>query len=63
MQDRLIPDSHWATMGRSLADALRSYAKERRDDDKKEVARLQTELCSARRAETAAVIIAEPDGE
>ena len=40
---------------RNLADALIRWARERRDDDKREVAWLQHELCQARRKELAAV--------
>ena len=44
-------DGRMAALGRNLADALSRYARERRGDDQKEVARLQTELCAARRIE------------
>jgi hypothetical protein len=40
-------------LARDLADTLRSFARERRDDLKKEIARLQTELCTTRRLELA----------
>jgi len=44
-------DARMAGLARELADALSRYARERRSDDQKEVARLQTELCAARRIE------------
>lgn len=43
-------------VGRDLADALRAYARERRDEDRKYVLALQTELCALRRAELAPVM-------
>jgi len=46
-------DSDYAVLARDLADALMAYARDRRDDDKKRVAQLQTELCMFRRAEIA----------
>jgi hypothetical protein len=44
-------DIVYARLARDLADTLRAYARERRDDLKKEIARLQTELCATRRLE------------
>lgn len=40
-----------AAIARNLADALAHFARERRSEDQKEIARLHTELCNARRAE------------
>jgi hypothetical protein len=42
-----------ARCARDLADALRDYARERRDDDRKRVADLQMQLCATRRVELA----------
>ena len=44
-------DAQIAAIGRPLADALNRFAREHRDDDKKEIARLHTELCRAYREE------------
>ena len=44
-------DEQYASLARDLADILMVYARERRDDDKKHVAQLQTSLCKLRRAE------------
>jgi hypothetical protein len=44
-------DIVYAQLARDLADTLRMFARERRDDLKKEIARLQTELCATRRLE------------
>jgi hypothetical protein len=44
-------DAVYAQLARDLADALRAFARERRDELKKEIARLQTELCTLRREE------------
>jgi hypothetical protein len=46
-------DIVYAQLARDLADTLRMFARERRDDLKKEIARLQTELCATRRLELA----------
>jgi hypothetical protein len=46
-------DIVYAQLARDLADTLRLFARERRDDLKKEIARLQTELCATRRLELA----------
>jgi hypothetical protein len=45
MSDRLTETA------RSLADALSDFARSRKDDDKKRVAELQTDLCRARHEE------------
>lgn len=39
------PESKIASVGRRLAKALSDFARERRDDDRKNIAALQTELC------------------
>lgn len=44
-------DAVMAGIARDLADVLARYARERRSEDQKEIARLHTELCNARRAE------------
>jgi hypothetical protein len=49
-----MPDDLIGKIARDLADALRSYARERRSEDQQEVRRLLTSLCAARRAELAA---------
>lgn len=46
-----LDNAKMATIGRELAAALSQFARERRDDDKKAIARLHTELCAAWRAE------------
>jgi hypothetical protein len=46
-------DKTMAALGRDLADTLSRYAHDRRPDDQKEIARLHTELCAARRIELA----------
>ena len=46
-----IKDEILADIARRLADALRTYARERRPDDQKLIAQIQTELCQARREE------------
>jgi hypothetical protein len=50
-------DIAYAQLARLLADALRTFARERRDDSKKEIADLQTRLCETRRME----LLAEQD--
>jgi hypothetical protein len=50
-------DIAYAQLARLLADALRTFARERHDDSKKEIARLQTQLCETRRME----LLAEQD--
>lgn len=47
-------DDKIANIARSLAEALCDVAYTRKDEDKKRVAALQTELCAAVKAETAA---------
>jgi hypothetical protein len=44
-------DLAMAALARQLADALAAFARSRRDDDKKSIALLHTELCALRRAE------------
>lgn len=44
-------DIVYAQLARDLADMLRAFARSRSDDLKKEIARLQTELCETRRLE------------
>ena len=44
-------DTEMARIGRTLADALRRYARERDAESKKEVSALHAELCAARRDE------------
>jgi hypothetical protein len=51
-------DDAMARVARDLADALRDYARERRDEHRLRVAELQTQLCATRRAEMAAVVLA-----
>jgi hypothetical protein len=46
-------DIVYAQLARDLADTLRLFARERRDDLRKEIARLQTELCATRGLELA----------
>jgi len=46
-------DAAWATLARQLAEALADEAYTRKEDDKKRVAQLNTELCAMRRAELA----------
>lgn len=46
-----MSDQEIAYIGRQLAVTLRAYARERRDDFRKEIARLQTELCQKVRDE------------
>lgn len=41
----------YASLARDLADVLMVYARERRDEDKKNIARLQSDLCRLRRQE------------
>jgi hypothetical protein len=53
--------SDYTIVGRDLADALRRWARDRRDEDKKEIATLQSELCRIRRAELSAAPSADPD--
>lgn len=40
-----MSDKEVATVGRNLAEALADYAYTRKDDDKKKIAALSTELC------------------
>jgi hypothetical protein len=47
----MLSDDVMARLARDLADALRRYARERRSDDRQQIARLQTELCATRRQE------------
>jgi hypothetical protein len=47
----MIDDNKIAGIGRSLASALSRFARDRRDEDRKEIARLQSELCAGVRAE------------
>lgn len=44
-------DAVMATLARHLAETLMRYARERRPDDQKEIARLHTELCRVYRDE------------
>jgi hypothetical protein len=44
-----------ATLARSLAHYLMTFARERRDEDRKRIAELQTELCVLYRKEQAQV--------
>jgi hypothetical protein len=44
-------DDYFATTARTLADVLIRYARDRRPEDQKEIAQLQTELCKLRREE------------
>ena len=60
-------ERHYAAIARGLADSLMIYARERRDEDKKNIAILQTELCAFRRAElfdlaaSVAPVLLDPD--
>jgi hypothetical protein len=47
----IVTDDRYAAIARSLADALMRYARERRMEDKKDVAQAQFELCQLRREE------------
>jgi hypothetical protein len=47
----IVDEAVYLQLARDLADTLRAFARERRDDLKKEIARLQTELCRLRREE------------
>jgi hypothetical protein len=51
--ENAMSDDFMAGLARELADALRRYARERHPEDQQEVARLQTSLCTARRAKLA----------
>ena len=53
-------EADYINVARALADALRAYARERRSEDQKDIARLQTELCTIRRDEIAASTYADP---
>lgn len=44
-------DGTYAGMAREMADALMRFARERRDEDKKQIAWMQYELCALRRKE------------
>jgi len=46
-------DAAMLRCARSLADALAEYAYTRKDEDKKKIAELHTELCTIRRSELA----------
>ena len=48
-----MSDQQVAMVARDLAEALCTFAYERRDDDRKHVAQLQSELCRVVRAEVA----------
>jgi hypothetical protein len=64
----MTPDEKMAGLARELAHTLHTYARERRDDDKKRIAQLHTDLCAAYRAEQEQAAAAEdaaqasPDG-
>jgi hypothetical protein len=49
----MTDDAKIAAIGRNLAQALADFSYSRKDDDKKRIAQLQTELCAAVRAESA----------
>ena len=49
-------EASYANLARALADALREYARNRRFEDQKEIARLQTGLCNIRRDEMNAAL-------
>lgn len=49
-------DDRYAALARDLADALILFARDRRDDDKKQIAALQHRLCQLRREEWAAKV-------
>lgn len=46
-----MTDASVARIGRALAETLRSFARERREDDRKQIAALHAELCAEYRAE------------
>jgi hypothetical protein len=46
-----MSDETLANVARNLAKALITYARDRRDDDRKTIAALQTELCAEYRTE------------
>jgi hypothetical protein len=47
----IVNDENYARLARELADMLMHWARDRHSDDKKEIARLQSELCQLRREE------------
>jgi hypothetical protein len=50
-----MSDQQIASVARDLAMALKTFAHERRDDDRKHIALLQTELCRVVREEAAEI--------
>lgn len=61
MSDQPANDSEMARLARSLADALSAFAYSRRDDDRKVIVELQTELCATRRVELAPKVNGESE--
>jgi hypothetical protein len=46
-----MSDERMASLARELARTLHVYARERRDDDRKQIAQLHTDICAAYRTE------------
>jgi hypothetical protein len=48
-----MSDASMAAIARNLSEALRAFARERREDDRKQIAVLHAELCAEHRNEIA----------